>query len=79
MRARAFEIWMGLAQGTNLYRHPEQRLTRVVEYWASGSRSVKHEITDGLIYYWHQPEGDQSLTVAYDRELGRAYFHEATR
>ncbi len=40
---------------------------------------VDHEITDGVVYHWHQPSGDQSMTVAYDRELGRAYFHEASR
>jgi len=40
---------------------------------------VDHTIVDGIVYCWLQPSGDQSMTVAYDRELSRAYFHEATR
>lgn len=51
----------------------------VLIYDFAADKFAKHEITDGIIYYWQQPEGDQTLTVAYDRQLGRAYFHEATR
>lgn len=51
----------------------------VLTFDFTANKFVEHEITNGIVYYWHQPEGDQSLTVAYDRESGRSYFHEATR
>ncbi len=73
----SFNKWKTKFDGYDLERQEPPCSVLIFDFAAD--TFVEHEITDGIAYYWLQPKGDQSVTVAYDRELGRAYFHEASR
>ena len=51
----------------------------VTFYNHDANRMDGHIINQGVVFKWTQPDGDMSLTVAFDSESQRAYFCDSSR